>query len=77
MDHTARRRTQFSMYTANFGVDNLISAGDKPPKLNSEKMHPGQNSTSSFKVDALRPSGTFVCVIVQNFSQIRQLAAEL
>jgi len=47
-------------------------------QMEFEKIAPWRrNSTSGCNFDALSPAGTFVCVILQNFSQVGRLVAEL
>jgi len=59
------------------GENILIAAGDIPQKRNWKNVQWWRNSTSGSNAGALHPLGTFVCVIMQNFSKIRQSVAEL
>jgi len=60
-----------------YGEGILISGRDMPPKRNSIKKPWRRNSTSGSNFDAHPPSGTTMCVTLQNFSEIQQLAAKL
>jgi len=69
-----------------FGDDTLIGGGDMPPKRNLRKKR-SRITTSLFlydvdcagvvNVDPFSRLGTYVCVIMHNFSEIKQSAAEL
>jgi len=59
-----------------FDEDTLIGGWDYP-KTEFENAPWRRNFTSGFNFDALSSVGTFVHVIVQNFSQIGWLVAEL
>jgi len=72
--HTLRDPIVFAH--ANFG-ENILIAMDMPPECNSKKAPWGRNSTSGFKVDAFTRLGTYVCIIMHDFSEIGQSSAEL
>jgi len=60
-----------------FGEDVIIGGGVIPSKKNLKNASWQQNFTSSSNFHSLSLAGTFVCVIMQNFSQIGRLFAEL
>jgi len=60
-----------------FGENSSIGGGDIPQNGIRKNALWRYNSTSGVNFDALSPAGTFVCVIVQNFSQIRRSLAQL
>jgi len=67
-DHFTRCRTPLFTYTPNkFGEDVLIGGGDMLPKRNSKNVSRGGILLA---VPTMMPVGSFICVIMQNFSQI-------
>jgi len=55
----------------------LIRGRDMPQKRNSKWTFWRRNSSSAFNFDKCHLSGTFLCMIRQNFTKITQLTAEL
>jgi len=67
--HTLRDPVAFAH--TNFGENILIGGDDMPPEWNSKKRSLAAEFYIGFKVDAFTRSGTYVRVIVHNFSKIR------